>query len=90
MAFPRTVSGLIVTDNDDDITPPQTTVEAMAPVILRMDVHCYGCAGKIRRVVKNLLGTPPSRPADQSSPMSSSHRHRIRFHSTPSRWISLA
>jgi len=29
----------------------------MAPVILRMDVHCfcYGCAGKIRRVVKNLL-----------------------------------
>ncbi|CAD6215314.1 unnamed protein product [Miscanthus lutarioriparius] len=28
----------------------------MAPVILRMDVHCYGCAGKIRRVVKNLLG----------------------------------
>jgi len=69
MAFPRTVSGLIITDNDDDITPPQTTVEAMAPVILRMDVHCYGCAGKIRRVVKNLLGTP----------MSSSHRHRIRL-----------
>ncbi|OEL16068.1 hypothetical protein BAE44_0022912 [Dichanthelium oligosanthes] len=28
----------------------------MAPVILRMDVHCYGCAGKIRKVVKNLLG----------------------------------
>ncbi|KAF8757410.1 hypothetical protein HU200_010929 [Digitaria exilis] len=28
----------------------------MAPVILRMDVHCYGCADKIRRVLKNVLG----------------------------------
>ncbi|KAG2625811.1 hypothetical protein PVAP13_3KG298200 [Panicum virgatum] len=28
----------------------------MAPVILRMDVHCYGCAGRIRKAVKNLLG----------------------------------
>ena len=29
----------------------------MALVILRMDVHCYGCAGRIRKAVKNLLGT---------------------------------
>nr|CAB3492578.1 unnamed protein product [Digitaria exilis] len=28
----------------------------MAPVVLRMDVHCYGCADKIRRVLKNVLG----------------------------------
>lgn len=29
----------------------------MAPaVILRMDVHCRGCAGKIRRAINNLLG----------------------------------
>jgi hypothetical protein len=70
MSFPRTVSGLIVTDDDNDTTPPPhrpQPVQAMAPVILRMDVHCYGCAGKIRRVVKKLLGTyytrAPPRPA---------------------------
>ncbi|TVU43992.1 hypothetical protein EJB05_03414, partial [Eragrostis curvula] len=28
----------------------------MAPVILRMEVHCLGCARKIRKVVKNLYG----------------------------------
>ncbi|PVH30967.1 hypothetical protein PAHAL_9G022000 [Panicum hallii] len=28
----------------------------MAPVILRMNVHCYGCAGRIRKAVKNLHG----------------------------------
>jgi hypothetical protein len=38
-------------------TDRQTTKAAMAPVILAMNVHCYGCAGKIREVVKNLLGT---------------------------------
>ena len=35
----------------------------MAPVILRMDVHCYGCAGRIRKAVKNLLGTYVSDPS---------------------------
>ncbi|KAF8769121.1 hypothetical protein HU200_006901 [Digitaria exilis] len=30
-----------------------TKQRAMAPVVLRMDVHCYGCADKIRRVLKN-------------------------------------
>ncbi|KAJ1292850.1 hypothetical protein BS78_01G021900 [Paspalum vaginatum] len=28
----------------------------MAPVILRMDVHCRGCASKIRRTIKNVFG----------------------------------
>ena len=35
----------------------------MAPVILRLDVHCYGCAGRIRKAVKNLLGTYVSDPS---------------------------
>ncbi|KAL6636570.1 hypothetical protein ACP70R_024142 [Stipagrostis hirtigluma subsp. patula] len=28
----------------------------MAPVILEMDVHCLGCASKIRRAIKDLYG----------------------------------
>jgi hypothetical protein len=30
---------------------------SMAPVILRTFVHCPGCAGRIRKTIKNYLGT---------------------------------
>lgn len=52
------MSFLLTVVSDPTASSPIDEQEAaMAPVILAMNVHCYGCAGNIREVIKNLFGT---------------------------------